>query len=49
MKHHGISLKAKKRVFTWMWLFVAFLIIKLVGYGTALSNGGGHDGLFIPY
>ena len=24
MKQHGISLKAKKRVFTWMWLFVAF-------------------------
>lgn len=30
-------------------IIVAFLIIKLVGYGTALSNGGGHDGLFIPY
>lgn len=30
-------------------IIVAFLIIKLVGYGTALANGGGRDGLFIPY
>ena len=25
MKYHGISLKAKKRLFTWIWLFVALI------------------------
>lgn len=29
-------------------IIIAFLIIKLVGYGTALSSGG-HEGFFIPY